>query len=298
MIKVGLVRGDDRYRNVAAALEEIADTVVIPDKPVLIKPNFVSVHNQLCATHVEAVRATLDFLKSKGVERFTIGEGPAIGSADEGFDNYGYRTLSQDYKVTFLNLNTDAPTKVPAFDEVLGQQWLNISRTVAESYVVSVCPMKTHNNVVVTLGLKNVLVGMLSGRDEKAKIHAGSQAINLTLAKMAQHAAPSLAVIDGTVGMQGDGPLDGVPIASRCVVAAAHPIAADVVGLEVMGFRLEQVGYLRYAMELRGLTLSDIEVSGQTIEACRVKFRPHQNIASQLDWPLEGDWRTVFDRVG
>ena len=298
MIKVGLVRGDDRYRNVAAALEEIADTVVIPDKPVLIKPNFVSVHNQLCATHVDAVRATLDFLKSRGVERFTIGEGPAIGSADEGFDNYGYRTLARDYEVTFLNLNTDVPTKVPAFDEVLGQQWLNISRTVAESFVVAVCPMKTYNNVVVTLGLKNVLVGMLSGRDEKAKIHAGSQAINLTLAKMAQHAAPSLAVIDGTVGMEGDGPLDGVPIDSRCVVAAAHPIAADVVGLQVMGFRLEQVGYLRYAMELRGLTLSDIEVSGQTIEACRVKFRPHQNIASQLDWPLEGDWRTVFDRVG
>lgn len=298
MIRVGLVRGDDHYQNVAAALARVGDTVSIPDRPVLIKPNFVSVHNQLCATNVEAVRATLDFLKSRGVNRFIIGEGPAIGSADEGFDNYGYRDLQRDYKVTFLDLNTDRPAKVPAFDDNLGPQWLNISRTLAESYVVSVCPMKTHNDVVVTLGLKNVLVGMLNGPSEKRKIHRGSKAINLTLAKMAQHIAPSLTVIDGTVGMQGDGPVDGVPIASRCAVAAAHPIAADVVGLQVMGFRLEQVGYLRYAMELRGLTLADIEVSGETIDACRMQFRPHQNIASQLKWQLEGDWRSVFDRVG
>lgn len=298
MIKVGLVRGDDRYQNVASALALIANTVVIPDRPVLIKPNFVSVNNQLCATHVDAVRATLDFLKSRGVDRFVIGEGPAIGTADEGFDNYGYRSLARDYRVRFLDLNTDRPTKVPAFDDDLGPQWLDISRTVAESYVVSVCPMKTHNDVVVTLGLKNVLVGMLKGRAQKTRIHQGSKAINLTLAKMAQHVAPRLTVIDGTVGMQGDGPVDGVSIDSRCVVAAAHPIAADVVGLQVMGFRLEQVGYLRYAMELRGLTLSDIEVCGETIDGCRIQFRPHQNIALQLQWQVDGDWRKVFDRDG
>jgi len=49
----------------------------------------------------------------------------------------------------------------------------------------------THNNVVVTLGLKNILAGTLSGVEQKRKIHKGSKAINLTLAKMAQHVAPT-----------------------------------------------------------------------------------------------------------
>ncbi len=51
--------------------------------------------------------------------------------------------------------------------------------------------MMTHNNVVVTLGLKNILVGTLSGVEQKRKIHKGSKAINLTLAKMAQHVTPT-----------------------------------------------------------------------------------------------------------
>ncbi|MCI0804988.1 MAG: DUF362 domain-containing protein [Chloroflexi bacterium] len=66
-----------------------------------------------------------------------------------------------------------------------------MSRRLSESYVVSVCPMMTHNNVVVTLGLKNMLAGTLSGVEQKRKIQKDSKAINLTLAKMAQHAAPT-----------------------------------------------------------------------------------------------------------
>jgi uncharacterized protein (DUF362 family) len=173
-----------------------------------------------------------------------------------------------------------------------------MSRTMSESYVVSVTRTKTHNNVVVTLGLKNILVGTLAGKSEKEKIHRGSKAINLTLAKMAQHIAPDLTVLDGTEGMQGNGPVSGDPIDSRITLASAHSIAADVIGLQAMGYRLDQVGYLRYAMELRRLTLDDIEVVGERVEDVKIDFRPHDNIASQLTWPVDGDWRPVFDAVG
>jgi uncharacterized protein (DUF362 family) len=115
---------------------------------------------------------------------------------------------------------------------------------------------------------------------------------------MAQHVAPDLTVIDGTVGMQGDGPVSGVPIDSRMVLASAHAIAADIIGLQVMGFKLKDIGYLRYAMELRGMTTDDIELVGETIEDCRIAFQPHENLASQMDWPVEGNWRSTFDVVG
>ncbi|MEE8363719.1 MAG: DUF362 domain-containing protein [Dehalococcoidia bacterium] len=300
-IRVGLVKGEDRYGTVSAALAKIEDQVQIPDKPVVVKVNFVWVDFPLCATHVDATRATLDFLKGKGVERFIVAEGPANGPIERGLDNYGYRALADEYDVTFLDLNTDTPVLVPAFDSNLNRQELKIAKTLTESYVVSVAPMKTHNDVVVTMGLKNILVGMLCGSAEKQKIHQdkeGRRAINLTLAKLAQHVAPDLAVIDGTTGMQGNGPVNGFAIDSRMALASAHAIAADVIGLQAMGFRLEQVGYLRYAMELRGLTLDDIEVVGNTIDECRIDFQPHDNIASQLNWSVEGDWRQVFDRVG
>ena len=121
--------------------------------------------------------------------------------------------------------------------------------------------------------------------------------MNLSMAMMTQHVAPGLTVIDGTVGMQGDGPVDGYAIDSRVVVAAAHPFAADVVGLQVMGFELEQVGYLKYAMELDGLTLEDIEVVGESIAASRIEFEPHSSTKSQLKWSIDSGWREVYDRT-
>jgi uncharacterized protein (DUF362 family) len=156
--------------------------------------------------------------------------------------------------------------------------------------------MKTHNNVVVTLGLKNILVGTLSGINQKKKIHKGSKAINLTLAKMAQHVVPDLTIIDGIVGMQGNGPIDGFEMPSNVVVASHHGIAADVVGLQVMGYQLEQVGYLRYSMELRNLGLADIEVVGSSIEDVKVAYADHDDIEDQLTWPIKDDWHGVFDR--
>ncbi|MDP6667180.1 MAG: DUF362 domain-containing protein [Dehalococcoidia bacterium] len=296
MIRVSVVSSTDRAAGVTESLRLIDSEVEIPDRPVMVKPNFVTTKMQLAATHVDSVRATLEYLSGKGVRDFVVAVGPAIGTPDAGFENYGYKPLADDFNIEFLDLNNDDRVPVPAFDDQLNPQTLYMSKRLSESYVVSVCPMKTHNNVVVTLGLKNILVGTLSGKEQKQKIHKGSKAINLTLAKMAQHVAPDLTVIDGVVGMQGDGPVGGYEISSNVVVASHHAIAADVVGLQVMGFELEKVGYLRYAMELRNLTLGDIEVVGSSIEDVRVAYDEHSEMADQLTWPLEGDWRGVFNR--
>jgi len=296
VIKVSIASTSDRSEGVHESLNLIESEIKIPDLPVMVKPNFVTTSNQLAATHVDTTRAALEYLSDRGVEDFVIAVGPAIGTPDSGFDNYGYRALANDFSVEFLDLNSDDRIPVPAFDDKLNPQTLYMSKRLSESYVVSVCPMKTHNNVVVTLGLKNILVGTLSGREEKVKIHKGSKAINLTLAKMAQHVVPHLTIIDGTVGMQGNGPIDGYEMLSNVVVASHHGIAADVVGLQIMGYQIEQVGYLRYAMELRNLGVEDINVVGKTIDEVRAVYADHRDIKEQLTWPLKDDWRAVFER--
>lgn len=296
MIKVSIASTDNRVEGVSKSLRLIDSEIVIPDKPVMVKPNFVTTTNQLAATHVDTTRAPLEYLSGRGVSDFILAVGPAIGTPDSGFDNYGYRELSKDFNIEYMDLNTDERIPVPAFDDHLNPQTLYMSKRLSESYVVSVCPMKTHNNVVVTLGLKNILVGTLSGVEQKRKIHKGSKAINLTLAKMAQHVVPDLTIIDGTVGMQGNGPIDGFEMKSNVMIASHHGIAADVVGLQVMGYSLDQVGYLRYGMELRNLSVEDLEIVGETIEAVRVSYADHKDIEDQLTWPLKDDWQRVFDR--
>ena len=87
MVRVSIVSSSDRTTGVAQALELIDSDVVIPDKPVMVKPNFVTTSNQLAATHVDSTRAMLEYLSQKGVSEFLIAVGPAICTPDSGFDN-------------------------------------------------------------------------------------------------------------------------------------------------------------------------------------------------------------------
>ena len=64
-----------------------------------------------------------------------------------------------------------------------------------------------------------------------------------------------------------------------------------------MGYTLDQVGYLRYAMELRNLGLEDLQIVGDGIDDVKVLYADHENIAEQLTWPLQADWQSVFDRA-
>jgi len=295
--RVSLVKGSDHYESAARALALIADDIVIPDRPVLLKPNLLTRDCPLGVTHVDAARATLETLREKGVREATLATGGGH-PVEELVDHYGYRALARDFNLKLLDLNTDESVPVATFNDRLDLQTLRISKTVAESWVVSVCPMKTHDTLVVTLGLKNVLMGALTGRAQKDGIHRGHKAFNLSLAKMAQVAGPDLTVIDGIVGMQGNGPVHGYAIDSGVTLASADRIAADVVGLQVMGFQLSQVGYLSYCMQLRNLAENDIQVVGETIDACRTHYEPHESFADQLDWPVRSaDWRSAFDRA-
>ena len=61
--RLALIRGDDRYQNLTAALNVIADDVDLHGvERILIKPNFVVPDRPLAASHVDATRAVLDWL--------------------------------------------------------------------------------------------------------------------------------------------------------------------------------------------------------------------------------------------
>lgn len=105
MIRVSIASTENRLKGVAQALQLIDSDILIPDRPVMVKPNFVTTMNQLAATHVDATRATLEYLSGKGVNEFVIAVGPALGTPDSGFDNYSYRDLANDYKIRMLRMS-------------------------------------------------------------------------------------------------------------------------------------------------------------------------------------------------
>lgn len=288
MAKVALIKGNNRYQNVRQALDLIKEDVgekIKGKKKIVIKPNFVSTEIQLAATHLEAVRAILDFLKPLTKQKIIIAEGAALGSTETGFKNFDYYDLAKDYNLEFIDLNKDDFVEVELFDHRLEPFKTRLAKTIVESdFRISPAMLKTHDTVIVTLSLKNMVVGPLLN---KVDIHQGAKAINLSLAKLAEVIPPHLAVIDGFIGMQGDGPVHGEPIQMNLALAGLDFLAVDTLGAYLMGFNPEQVGYLYYCKQ-KGLGQGDIKqidiIGNTSLRECCKKFKPHSTFQNQLKW--------------
>jgi hypothetical protein len=139
--------------------------------------------------------------------------------------------------------------------------------------VVSIPVMKMHMHTGVTLSVKN-MKGCL-WRRSKVKLHmlapvegSDEKPINIAIADMASVLRPHLAIIDGTVGMEGLGPSAGEAKALDTVVAGADGFAADAVACQLMGTSAEAVPHLAIAGQ-RGYGVIDLSAIDVTPDRWR-----------------------------
>jgi len=241
--KVSLVKGNDRRDIVYQALKNIEDEVLasIGNKRILIKPNFVVTTQELCATHVDAVRGILDFLKPHHKGQILIGESTiSRGGTFEGFENYGYMPLEREYNVTLMDLNKQPWVYRYAFGRGHQPVPIRIISTYLDPdlYIISAAKMKTHDRVVTTLSLKNVLLGAPLNdykKNDKGLMHteynfSPKTVLHFNMFHLAQEIWPDLGVIDGFVGMQGP-------------MARAGMGQGDLAKVAVLGTPVEQCQY-------------------------------------------------------
>ena len=299
---VALVKGPDRKTNMYDALKLIENDIrnSIGDKQVVIKPNFTRVKKEdwLASTHVDNVEALLEFLKPIYNKKVIIAEG--TGTADPlemAIENYGYARLKEKYDVEFFDLMKDTYSTAHLIDGNIQPMPIATSSllTSPDVYLVSAAVMKTHSLALITLGLKNILLAApmnFGGRkNERSKLHKDPvnkdpRYFNYNMFQMAQFAYPDLAIIDGFVGMEGEGPLFGDPVEAGVAIASADCIAADRVGAEVMGHDFRQVGHLVHCANA-GMGEGDItkiNILGDDVSACRKYFKPTKELEKIVKW--------------
>jgi uncharacterized protein (DUF362 family) len=141
--------------------------------------------------------------------------------------------------------------------------------------VVSMPKMKTHHWAGITLSLKNCF-GCLPGRVygwPKNELHW--QGIERSILDIAGAVRPTYAIVDGIVGMEGDGPINGTPKAAGLLVIADDPVAADATAAHVMGFDPESLTWLTEAGRFLGTAdLERITVRGEDPSASVSRFQP------------------------
>ena len=86
--------------------------------------------------------------------------------------------------------------------------------------------------------------------------------------------------------MEGNGPASGTPVPSRATVASTDYIAADRVGLELMGIDASWIAYLRYCHQnaIGQYDLTKIDVDGPRLDTVAKKYRLHKDIERELEW--------------
>jgi uncharacterized protein (DUF362 family) len=314
---VSLVRGEDRRKNVYESLMAI-DRELAPalqrKKYVLIKPNLTSNVKQLAATHADTLRGILDYLGPRFNGPVIVAEASS-GNTMEGFDNFKYQPLIAEYrslKVELIDLNREGRyVTSPLIDTNLQMFPIRLAARLMDpdAFILSASIPKTHDCVVATMSVKNVVMaaplhspsvtpGSAKGQNrwsDKMKMHTGMQQpplgphlmnYNLTLTAQKLALFWGATVIDGLEGMEGDGPVSGTPVPSRIAIASLDYVAADRVGVEAMGIEPSWVGYLQYCEQvgIGNYDISKIEIRGEKIAAVARKYRLHSNTERNLQW--------------
>ena len=304
--RVSLTHGDDRVQNTFESLKPFQEEIrrAIGNKRVILKPNNVLNDVPLCATHADCLEGVLEFLKSIGKTDVAIAESASDGPAMEGFDHYGYIKLAGKYQAKLIDLDQEPIERIYACDETdFRPHAIRVAKTLLDpaNFIISAAKLKTHDRVVVTLSLKNIVVGApikdrgfrwddrcrAGAKTDKPLTHgSGFRAANYNLFALSARLHPHLAVIDGYQGMEGEGPVDGTPVEHRVAVASLDWLAADRVAVELMGIDFAKVGYLNFCGQggMGEIDLKKIEIVGEPLERHIKTYHLAKNISEQLIW--------------
>jgi uncharacterized protein (DUF362 family) len=247
-------------------------------RSVLLKPNLVEFfRDSSINTDPRLVVAAAHALRRLGASSVVVAEGPghrrdveAVVAAS------GLREALDDAGLAFVDLNDAPVTPVRLRTRYTGLSELWVPTVLRDTdVVVSMPKLKTHHWVGVTLSLKNCF-GCMPGRVygwPKDVFHV--HGIPNSILDIVAAVRPSLAIVDGIVGMQGDGPIMGDPVPSGVVVVSRDPVAADVTAARLMGMDPERVGYLMEAGRFLGQARSErIEQRGEDPLRLARSFRP------------------------
>jgi uncharacterized protein (DUF362 family) len=222
---------------------------------IVLKPNLVEFDRTTAInTDPRLVAAAVVALRRLGAADVVVGEGPGHRRDTQYVvTSSGLSEALDAVDAPFVDLNADAVTRTPLHSRytALGDLWL--PRTIADAdVVVSMPKMKTHHWAGATLSLKNCF-GCVPGRVygwPKNVLHWAG--LEQAIVDVAAAVRPDLQIVDGIVGMQGNGPIQGTPISAGVLVFGTDPVATDATAARLMGMDPDRIGYLSQAARFLG----------------------------------------------
>ena len=241
-------------------------------KRVLLKPNLVEfASNAAINTHVAVIAAAVELFHSLGAAEVLIGEGPGhrrdtIALAEEA----EYRRGIARFDSLFVDLNRDDVSPLRGFAD-LPEIYLPNTALQAD-LIVSLAKMKTHHWAGATLSMKNffgLVPGSIYGWPKNQLHQIG---IDRSIAELHRVLPRSFAIIDGIVGMEGNGPIQGDPKPAGVLVMGSDLVSVDATCCRIMGIDPERLDYIRLTAQRGHAQPGRIDQRGESVQSVQTTF--------------------------
>lgn len=279
--RVHIARASDYDADLVAILkkqfEQFRSEVSVAGKRVVLKPNLVEYHrDKVINTHPRVIEAVIELCTTEGAAEIIVAEGPGHWRNLEYLvAESGLGEVLSRHHVRLVDLNHDEPVKTLNLGRTTGLEYLYLTRTIVSAEVfISLPKLKTHHWAGATLSLKN-LFGTLPGICygwPKNELHW--RGIPNSIIDIALTQTPHLAIVDGIVGMEGDGPLNGTARHVGALVMGTDLVAVDATCCRLMGLPAERIAHLVLGVEKRlgRLDESQIQQLGESIASLAQSF--------------------------
>jgi uncharacterized protein (DUF362 family) len=258
----------------------------IQGRRILLKPNLVETASEAphINTHPLVLRGAIEAFLRLGAATVMVAEGPGHRRDTLAvYEESGLAEVLTEDRITFHDLNYIIGYELPNAGGQTTMKTLTFPALFQEvDWIVSVAKMKTHHWTGATLSMKN-LFGVMPGRYygwpknvlHKVGIQRSILDINATL-------KPHFAIVDGIIGMEGDGPIMGEPKQVGVLVMGRNLPAVDATCCRIMGIDPYKVSYLERADNWLGpIGDGSIEQRGETIASVQTNFELIDTIPAQ-----------------
>jgi uncharacterized protein (DUF362 family) len=250
----------------------------VKDRSVLLKPNLVEFDPAgVINTHPDLIAATVEAFRSAGAREVLVGEGPGHRRDNEYLlDASGLGYALRDVGARYIDFNTDRVREVPLRSRFTDLGSLYLPETLLDAdLIVSMPKLKTHKWVGATLSMKNMF-GIVPGSVygwPKNVLHwhgVGASIIDINAALT----IPRFNIVDGIIGMEGNGPIQGDARQSGVLVFGEDAVAVDATCARLMGLDPARMQYLQQAGEFLGNADEErIDQLGEGLAGYRQDYR-------------------------
>lgn len=300
MVKVSIVKcGNYEHQKVKESILQSLGLIggigkiIKPGENVLLKVNVIIGFppERAATTHPVIVGATTEIVREAGGVPWVGDSSGAHGYTAQSLELCGIKKACEEYGGRLINFESTGTYPVKASGKILTT--INIAKPVIDCDVlVSLPKMKIHQLTKYTGAVKN-FYGVVPGSG-KAGIHMQApteESLSHAVVDIYSALKPRLAIMDGIVGMEDEGPTNGTPILSGVILSSTDCVALDAVASEVMGFSHRDILTTRFAHE-RGLgtgELDQIEITGEKISDVKIDFKKSRYLYYKLPGFL-GKW--------